>query len=415
MKNRVIAVSIFVITTIFLVNLYLNRSGSIYGKIVYENDDTVFLKEVSVTLDDTEKHTNNTLTGAYNISGVKVGKHKLKFQKDGYIDSEIDIEILAGQNKEVNARLYRKEIKEAKTYSGYNIITTDSDSNSVSIINLNENKKITSIVTGDKPIQTIVVPEKNKIYISHLNGNNVAIIDSNNFQKVKSIYIGENTKPTFMQISPQKDKIFVLNSETGIVSLINTTTDEAIKDYIDLKDQKKTRNIFFNTSDSLLYLIRKNTVYSFYENIERKKYDLKKDLYECNADYYPNENKLIITDKKNKELILLDILSGEESRISLNSEPISIIVEKSGFNAYILFSDYISIFNLSRKEFVKEQIPTGGSGASYMTLSNDKSKIIISNEKTNDFSIFDIQSEKMLDNVISVGKSPSSVSIWSLN
>lgn len=412
MKNRsfiILSVVIFIIITIS-VNLYLNRSGSIKGKVVYGTDETVTLNDVSIIVDNGETFGNNVITGIYFIP-LKPGKHKLVFKKDGYLDSEREVETLPGIQNELLVNLFIKPLK-TKDYSGYNLVSANSGSGSLSIFNINENKIINEVNIGKSPYFSVILPEKGKIYVSDSAKNGIAIIDIKNFQLLNFIDLEKGSKPTTIILSPQKDKLLVLNSDAKMISSIGTSDDKLTKEYINFKDDKNIRNIFQNPSDSLLYLVKQKTVYSFSEQNEQKKYDLTKDLYYCNVAFFKNENKLIITDEFNKDLIFLDIYSGKETRIAMNDSPVSIITESLGFNAYILFSDYLSIFDLTRKEFVKEKILTGGSGAKNMVMSPDNSKIFIANSKSNDISVFNIADQTMNTERIKVNSKPLSVNIY---
>jgi YVTN family beta-propeller protein len=85
------------------------------------------------------------------------------------------------------------------------------------------------IKVGHSPISVIVNDYKmsSKIYVANSGSDNISVIDGTNNVKLKDIPVGVD--PVYMALYPP-NKIYVANSGSGSISVIDTITDTRVKD-----------------------------------------------------------------------------------------------------------------------------------------------------------------------------------------
>jgi YVTN family beta-propeller protein len=102
-----------------------------------------------------------------------------------------------------------------------------SGSNIVTVINMNENKVVASIVVGYLPHGMGVSPDGTKVYVADSGNNMVTVIDTASNTAIANISVG--TFPSDVAVSKDGKKAYVTNSNDNTVSIIDTTTNSVIK------------------------------------------------------------------------------------------------------------------------------------------------------------------------------------------
>ncbi len=109
------------------------------------------------------------------------------------------------------------------------IYVVNSDSDSISVIDGKMTKPISNldkfrqegigIETEKEPTDIAVNPETNKIYVVNSDSDSISVIDGKNDKVTANVQIGEN--PTGIAVNPETNKIYTANSKSDTVSVIN--------------------------------------------------------------------------------------------------------------------------------------------------------------------------------------------------
>ncbi|WP_151275693.1 YncE family protein [Bacillus pumilus] len=104
---------------------------------------------------------------------------------------------------------------------------TNTDSNDISVIDINTNVEIGRIPVGGSPRGGMAIENNGEFgFVSNCAGNTVSVIDIKNSKEVTKITVG--LAPRGVVISPDNSLLFVSNSGSNDVSIVDLTTKEEI-------------------------------------------------------------------------------------------------------------------------------------------------------------------------------------------
>jgi YVTN family beta-propeller protein len=100
----------------------------------------------------------------------------------------------------------------------------------LTIIDLNTKKKTDELKPGGVPKSCLYIPGENKLYVANYQDDNIAVIDGNNGKIIKKINtIG--SKPLGMSLYKSRKMLYVANSGSGTISVIDVVTDDVILEF----------------------------------------------------------------------------------------------------------------------------------------------------------------------------------------
>ncbi len=151
---------------------------------------------------------------------------------------------------------------QAITPDGKYVLSTHGLRNNISVVDVEENKVVTTIQTGMVPNYTVITRDGKKAYVSNSGSNNVAEIDLANWTVTRKLESGP--APEHMVFSKDQKIIYITNPRVGRVSAVSVKTGKIIKTYkigkaahgLDMGDDGKT---FFASSKKENKLVAVNT------------------------------------------------------------------------------------------------------------------------------------------------------------
>ena len=134
------------------------------------------------------------------------------------------------------------------------IYVANSGSASIAVINGTTNEKITDIPVGKGPEKIVSNPATNTIYVANFGSNNISVINTTTNEKITDIPVGN--RPIDLVWNYKNNLIYVANSNSNNISVINATTNEKITD---IPVGKKPRAIVSNPVTNTIYVANYNS------------------------------------------------------------------------------------------------------------------------------------------------------------
>jgi len=101
---------------------------------------------------------------------------------------------------------------------GGELIVTNFDADSVSIIETATNEVGGSYLIGTRPARSVVSGDNSRLYVSNFGSNNVAVYDIDYGKMVATIPVG--SQPDGLALSQSQNYLLVLDSQSGDVTVI---------------------------------------------------------------------------------------------------------------------------------------------------------------------------------------------------
>lgn len=99
-----------------------------------------------------------------------------------------------------------------------------SSNDAILVINTNTNTIIAEIEVGSSPVGLALTPDKSRLYVGNGDNDNLMVIDTATNTVIGSP-IGVGNYPVSISSHPVKDLIYVVNNYAGSISEVNTTTN----------------------------------------------------------------------------------------------------------------------------------------------------------------------------------------------
>ena len=113
----------------------------------------------------------------------------------------------------------KKQTLHLKRVTGY---VSNKNSNTVSIIDRNNNELVDVITVGKGPGAMIISPDGDKLYVANTISNTISVIDTNTNEVIYEIYNSQGANPVDLVISERGDIIYVANYDSNNVGVIDT-------------------------------------------------------------------------------------------------------------------------------------------------------------------------------------------------
>jgi YVTN family beta-propeller protein len=169
------------------------------------------------------------------------------------------------------------------------LYVSNSLSNTLSVMDTNtETVKYTINSTGKNPQGLGIDYNKNLIYVANTDSNSVSVINGTTREVINKNIIVEN-KPVGIAVDLKHDLIYVTNSGSNSVSVIDATTREVIG-HIPIKTSliqgKGPVNIVLDSNSRLAYLSALSSNNLFILNLDAIKKYIDADAFKNNMEYY---------------------------------------------------------------------------------------------------------------------------------
>jgi YVTN family beta-propeller protein len=182
--------------------------------------------------------------------------------------------------------------------SNGNMYVTHPAANSlVSVINASTNQVETTIPLGGQSGAYSIAfnPSNGNMYVTNKGSNTVSVIDSNNNQVNKTISVGSN--PIDIAFNPSNNNMYVTNQESNTITVIDSTNNEVT---YTIPVGNHPSEIIFNPVDKNIYIIDQNAnsvyVIDSLTNTVSKIIPLNLEVTEVkDVIYDPIENKMYIS------------------------------------------------------------------------------------------------------------------------
>jgi len=245
---------------------------------------------------------------------------------------------------------------------------TNSESNSVSVIDATTNKVTATIPVGSNPIGVAINPNGTKVYVVNARSSDVSVIDTATNSVVATVRAGNF--PQGIVVSPNGKKVYVTNRYSNNVSVIDTGANTVVST---LNTGKSPAGVAVSPDGKKLYVTN----------------------YE--------DNTVSIFDTTTKTVI---------TTISVGRGPKEIAVTPDGTRVYVanLDSESISVIDTATNS-VTNTLTVGGV-PSGVTVNPDGKKVYVTNndEHFSTVSVIDTVTNKITA-LIPVGSSPMGISV----
>lgn len=318
-KNNILNVMLPIfIGIVILAFLFLMRSSTVTGRIMTSNDNKVILKDVKITLDNIKIITGN-YDGTYKITGLKQGKHEIRFEKEGYETLTQNINLQKGEEFIFDAYLTQinSKVESKNLFTGLMALSMEN----IAVSQFSESYKDIYLTSSGGILQL-----NDNLYILDLESSYVRLIDSSGHQ-IKQIELPKGIKSEKLYVTSLRDKIYTIFKDNNSIGIIDLNKNEFILESVKLAS--KIHNLFINKVNNRAYILSDKNIYLF--NIMNS--DIKPIIPNSSGadklSFY--KSFIFITDKINQELIKLDSynMDKESIKYKLNFIPENILVTNS--------------------------------------------------------------------------------------
>lgn len=403
-SSKKLSIIIISICIIILGIIFSFRSSyiKIQGKVFDSNNSEIVLTGASITLDDKKIIENNSLNGGFFFSKVPKGQHKIKVYRKGYMPYEKSLYLTSDIKLNIPLKSNSNVIQKSSFKLAVN------SNNSIILIEPENSNKETNIEIGDRPSDFVLLNEKQKMYVSRPSQGILSVIDMTTNSELKKISFDKQYQLTKLNLSPDKNILYVLAIAVGKIFLIDTNTDQ-VKSSFDVDFMTSDFNVDI-TSGNLIVL--DNSKISILNNsgvsIKEHKF-VKGDFYEKLILDSSNTIAYVIH-SVNSNLVQVDLNSNTENIFNLKEKVKDIIVDDNNSLLYVLYDSSLDVFKKYNLEPYKTDILTGGQRSN--SLYKYKDSIYIVNMESNNISVFDSKSLEMKKDLIPAGQSPKKLIIF---
>jgi YVTN family beta-propeller protein len=270
------------------------------------------------------------------------------------------ISVISGEeNKKItDIPVGKKPISIVSNPATNTIYVANSGSASIAVINGTTNEKITDIPVGKGPEKIVSNPATNTIYVANFGSNNISVINTTTNEKIKDIPVGN--RPIDLVWNYKNNLIYVSNSNSNNISVINATTNEKITD---IPVGKIPRAIDWNYKNNLIYVSNYNSsnISVINGTTNEKITDIPVGKKPRAIVSNPVTNTIYVANYNSSSV---SVISGEDNKkmpdIPVGKKPISIVSNPATNTIYVANSGSDSVSVISGEDNKKmPDIPVG--------------------------------------------------------
>ena len=149
---------------------------------------------------------------------------------------------------------------QAITPDGRFVVSTHPTRGNVSIVDLQQNKVVRTVTTGNAPNYAAVSKDGKAVYVSNSGSGNVSVIDPGNWSVVRTLEAGPG--PEHLALSKDEQTLYVTNPAAGTVSAIDIAAGRVARKYqldaklhgLDISDDGSTLFVTSRGANKLIAL-----------------------------------------------------------------------------------------------------------------------------------------------------------------
>lgn len=149
---------------------------------------------------------------------------------------------------------------------------TNTESNSVSVIDLNLNDVVKIIPCGFATESIDITPDGLEIWVTNKNGNSITIINTMTYEVIDTLAAGN--EPLKVKISVDGKNALVANANDGTISVYNRQTKKRINTIILRGKTTPFQRILYHTPYPVNILMHPNGLYAFVSNSNASKIEV---------------------------------------------------------------------------------------------------------------------------------------------
>lgn len=229
-------------------------------------------------------------------------------------------------------------------------------SNFISILNPIDNSIIGTIGVGSDPIFVKTNPDGSRLYVGNSTGNSLSVINTATSSVIATVPVG--TFPFGIAVSPDATKVYVANRNSQNVTVINAVTNTVIT------------TIPTGAAGIAVALI-------------------------------PDGSRLYVTAQNNAEIVVINTATNlVEGTISVGSAPTGMVMNHAGTRLYVTnqTSNTVSVINVANNTVIAT-VPTTGSGAAFISIAPDDSRIYVGHFNTNNIVVIDANTYNLITSI----------------
>jgi YVTN family beta-propeller protein len=256
----------------------------------------------------------------------------------------------------------------APTSSQHSIayITNQGD-NTVSVIDIQENKVISTLKVGKAPVGVAVSTKLKRVFISNVESNNISVIDAVNNKVIESIAL--QGSPVGLAMAPDHNTLYVADWFSDSIIAINTADSRQRRE---LMVAKAPAGLVVSDDSNTLYVAARDS------------------------------NEVAVVDTKSFAVI---------KRIAVGTHPFGVSINKDTLYVVNVYDNTISAINTHTWAETKIKV---GEHPYCAVSSADNKTLYVSNTQDDTVSVIDLGTQKTVA-VIDVGMTPEGISYDAAN
>lgn len=237
-----------------------------------------------------------------------------------------------------------------------NIITANSYSNSISIVDMKSNKEIKNIYVGAHPNDVKVF--KDKAYVICGESNSLIVIDLAKGKIIVDLIVGRF--PHSIEVNDEMSRMYIANMEGNSISVIDCESDRIVDNITGIEYPTK---ILLSKDKKVLYLCesylgKDRDGYISIISIQDNKVIKKIKINGTPVNLYEDNKRLYVTNLVQGYISIVDIDKGREiKRIFVGGMPTGIIKDEE--DIYIANNMNGTVIKLNLKERIIKTITVG--------------------------------------------------------
>lgn len=279
------------------------------------------------------------------------------------------------------------------------MIVLNKDEDSVSIIDLEKREEVRKIKTGQNPHEIAVTPDGKKSYITCSLGNEINVIDNEEFEIVDRIEHEDFEFPHGVGLSEDRRDLYVASTYSSMIFIIDTSTDKIRKHFP--THQEHSHMISLSPDGKEVYVPNIGSDNITVIDAEKEKVVNHFPVGEGpeGTAFHPESELLYVANQEDGTLYVIDTDIYEvEYKRRLGTTPIRIIFSPDGKYAFIpnRESNDVSVVqtDFERDEEIvpweMKRIPVGVWPGG-VVFDHSGEKAFVANNKTNDISVIDVE------------------------
>ena len=301
----------------------------------------------------------------------------------------------------------------------------NSDSNTVSVLSMDNNTKIKDIPVGNYPIAIEIsqvtnttADNKGTAYVANSDSNTVSVLSMYNNTKIKDIPVGNN--PTAIGIDEFSGTVYVANSDSNTVSVIDGKNDTKIGEDIPVGNypiaieiDQKTGTVYVANSDSnTVSVIDGKNDTKIGEDIPVGNYPIAIEISQVTNTTADNKGTVYVANSDSNTVSVISMYNNTKIKdIPVGNNPTAIGIDEFSGTVYVANSDSntVSVISIYNNTKIKD-IPVGNNPTA-IGIDEFSGTVYVANSDSNTVSVIDGKNDTKIGEDIPVGNYPIAIGI----